>query len=289
MNAKFILLTPVYKDWKNLEKLLAKINVLFLKKLKSNFDLIIIDDCSNEKVNLRKFKFSKINKINVIKLNNNLGSQRAIAMGLKYVQKFYLKNYKLIIMDSDGQDNPNGILKMITKSKDFDSSVVARRGQRKEDLWFKMFYEVYCFFIFFFTFKKLRYGNFCVLKNTDVQKILKDKNLWSAFPPTLSINIKNIRSVTINREKRFSGNSKVNFGGLFFHALKVFSVLRYRIIFTSLLYLLISYFTLFNNFFLFLMIIIIPIFVLNLSNFTMSFYNKDNLIKNFKKIKVIKF
>jgi len=178
---------------------------------------------------------------------------------------------------------------MITKSKDFDSSVVARRGQRKEDLWFKMFYEVYCFFIFFFTFKKLRYGNFCVLKNTDVQKILKDKNLWSAFPPTLSINIKNIRSVTINREKRFSGNSKVNFGGLFFHALKVFSVLRYRIIFTSLLYLLISYFTLFNNFFLFLMIIIIPIFVLNLSNFTMSFYNKDNLIKNFKKIKVIKF
>ena len=37
------------------------------------------------------------------------------------------------------------------------------------------------------------------------------------------------------------------------------------------------------------MIIIIPIFVLNLSNFTMSFYNKDNLIKNFKKIKVIKF
>ena len=252
MNAKFILLTPVYKDWKNLEKLLAKINVLFLKKLKSNFDLIIIDDCSNEKVNLRKFKFSKINKINVIKLNNNLGSQRAIAMGLKYVQKFYLKNYKLIIMDSDGQDNPNGILKMITKSKDFDSSVVARRGQRKEDLWFKMFYEVYCFFIFFFTFKKLRYGNFCVLKNTDVQKILKDKNLWSAFPPTLSINIKNIRSVTINREKRFSGNSKVNFGGLFFHALKVFSVLRYRIIFTSLLYLLISYFTLFNNFFYFL-------------------------------------
>ena len=47
-------------------------------------------------------------------------------------------------MDSDGQDNPKGILKMINiadKEKRF--SIAANRGQRSEALWFKIFYEIY--------------------------------------------------------------------------------------------------------------------------------------------------
>ena len=44
MKAKLIILTPVYNDWKNLDKLLSKINKLFLNKIKQKFDLIIVDD-----------------------------------------------------------------------------------------------------------------------------------------------------------------------------------------------------------------------------------------------------
>lgn len=287
MKAKFIILTPVYKDWNNLKKLLVKINVLFSKKLQSNFDLIVVDDCSNQQINLKKLRVSKVKKIKIIKLTENLGSQKAIAIGIKLVQKIYSKNYKLIIIDSDGQDNPSGILKMIIKSKNFNSSVVARRGQRKEDLCFKIFYEIYCFSIFILSLRKIRYGNFSILKDVDVKKISLDKNLWSAFPPTLAINVKNISSVTINREKRFSGKSKVNFLGLFYHALKVFSVLRYRIFFTTLLYTILSYIILYKSIFPLFPIILILIISLNLSNFIISYLNKKNLNKNFKK-KILK-
>ena len=51
MKEKIILLTPVYNDWKSLSKLLIKINNIFDKKLKSKFELIIINDCSKEKYN----------------------------------------------------------------------------------------------------------------------------------------------------------------------------------------------------------------------------------------------
>ena len=54
MKAKIIILTPVYKDWKNLNKLLSKINRLFLYKIKQKFDLIIIDDYSLEKYEIKK-------------------------------------------------------------------------------------------------------------------------------------------------------------------------------------------------------------------------------------------
>ena len=45
MKEKIILLTPVYNDWKSLAKLLVKINKVFDKKLKSKFELLIINDC----------------------------------------------------------------------------------------------------------------------------------------------------------------------------------------------------------------------------------------------------
>ena len=96
MKSKILILTPVYKDWNNLYKLLIKVNKIFKDILVQKFDLVVIDDFSNENIDLKKFKFSNIQKVKVIKLSKNVGSQRAIAIGLKFIQKFYQKNYNLI-------------------------------------------------------------------------------------------------------------------------------------------------------------------------------------------------
>ena len=85
---------------------------------------------------------------------------------------------------------------------------MARRGQRKESNWFKFFYEIYCFLILLLSFKKIRFGNFSLLNFKDVNKILKDNNLWNAFPPTLSLNLNKMSFITIDRDKRYSGYQK---------------------------------------------------------------------------------
>ena len=174
MKAKLIILTPVFNDWKNLDKLLTKINKLFHYKIKQKFDLIIVDDNSTEKIIFLKSKFRKINNVKILKNSSNLGSQRSIAIGLMYIKKIYNKNYNLIVIDSDGQDNPLGITKLIEKFNQNNCCVVARRGQRKESNWFKFFYEVYCFLILILSLKKIRFGNFSLLSFKDVSKIEKN-------------------------------------------------------------------------------------------------------------------
>jgi len=289
MKPKILILTPVFKDWQNLKMLLIKINMIFTKKIKQRFDLLVVDDDSRQKINYKKFKFSKINKLKIIKLSNNLGSQRAIAVGLKFIQKIYIKNYNVIIIDSDGQDNPSGILKLLKKNNITKSPLAVRRGQRKEPWWFKIFYELYCLTVFIFSLKKIRHGNYSLLSFSCVNKILKDDGIWNAFPPTLSNNFKNLSFITIDREKRYSGNSKMNFFGLFYHALRVFSVLKFRILIFSIIYLIGLYIFLIEKYILVFFFLAIFLFLFNLINFILSLNSKRNYLKNYKKIKVYGF
>lgn len=289
MKAKFIILTPVYNDWKNLNNLLSKINKLFINKVKQKFDLIVVDDSSKEKIIFRKQNFQSIKNIRILKNYENLGSQRSIALGLRYIKKIYRNNYQLIIIDSDGQDNPDGILKLIKKFNKTNSCVVAKRGQRRESLWFKICYEIYCLLIYILSFKKIRFGNFSILKFEDVNNILRDNNLWGAFPPTLSLNLKKISFITIDREKRYSGNSKMNFFGLFYHAMRVFSVLRFKVLFVSFFYFIILFLTIPQKYVVVFLIVLFLLFLMNASNFILSFNNKINFYKNFKKVKVLSY
>ena len=284
MKLKFVVLTPVYNDWKNLNKLLIKINNIFFNKIKQKFDLIVVDDFSTEKNILKKSKFKSIKNIKILQNCENLGSQRSIALGVKYIKKFYSSNCQIIVIDSDGQDNPTGILKLIDKNKKTNTSVVAKRGQRKESLWFKIFYEIYCILTFVLTLKTVRFGNYSLLKFNDLNKILTDGNLWNAFPATLSLSLPKVSSVTIDREKRYSGKSKINFFGLIFHALRVFSVLRFKILYSSIIYLGIIYLFLKDYFFL-LIIFLFFFFFLNIFNFTFSLFIIKNLKNNFNNIK----
>ena len=65
MKPKFIILTPVYNDWVNLNKLLIKINNIFLTKIKQKIDLIVIDDFSSQKSLLKKSKFKSIKNLKI--------------------------------------------------------------------------------------------------------------------------------------------------------------------------------------------------------------------------------
>ena len=288
MKSNIIILTPVYNDWKNLEKLLKKINKIFLKKLKSKFELIVVNDCSQEIYNYKKLKLKTISKINFISLYKNVGSQRAIAIGIRYLSNIYRKkNFKTIIIDSDGQDNPNIISKLLAISKQKPSfSIAINRGQRKESNLFRIFYELYCLIIRVFYFKKIRFGNFSLINSIHLKKIGNKSDLWCAFPPTLSKNINQIVHLTVNREKRYGGESKMNFFGLIRHAWRVFSALRFRVLISSIIYIFLSYVIFYEKNQMFFFLIFFSLLIFNIINFSQSFKNKDNFTKNYKKAKI---
>jgi len=166
------------------------------------------------------------------------------------------------------------------------NSIAVRRRQRKEPVWFKIFYELYCFLIIIFSYKKIRFGNFSLLNFVDLKKVSIQNDLWSAYPPTLSNTINNLNFINADREKRFGGKSKMNFFGLIFHALRVFSALKVRIFFISSFYFVISYLLFLSKYNLYFIFLSFSILTLNLTNFIISFRNKEKFLENFRKIKI---
>ena len=87
---KYIFLVPLYNDWESLILLLTKIN----EEIKSNnkiADIVVVNDCST--VLTPTFSsLSNINKINILNLKSNLGSQKAISI---LVEHLILKDYIL--------------------------------------------------------------------------------------------------------------------------------------------------------------------------------------------------
>ena len=68
------------------------------------------------KMNLKKNK--NIIKFNILNLSQNISSQRAIAIAINHLKKNNdYKNKDIIIMDADGQDDPNTIIDLIKMNK----------------------------------------------------------------------------------------------------------------------------------------------------------------------------
>ena len=168
-------------------------------------------------------------------------------------------------------------------------SLVIDRGQRKEPLWFKFFYEFYCILIQFFCAKKIRFGNYSLLISKHLKKISLQQELWSAFPPTVLKTIDYLIHLTLDRDKRYSGDSKMNFFGLIFHALKVFSALRYNVLIFSTIYSILFYFLFYESKNLIFFSLIFGLLIFNFINFLISFNNKENFLNAFGKIKIKTF
>ncbi len=82
--AKYLFLIPLYNDWRSLNLLLKKINFEMSKK-KQVAEVIILNDASDTINNISKKKLFFLEKIKIINLKTNLGSQKAISIGLKYL------------------------------------------------------------------------------------------------------------------------------------------------------------------------------------------------------------
>lgn len=219
----YTIILPTYNDWKSLSILLYQIEKN-LNNTKNIYKVLIIDDNSSEKngYNLNKNKFFK--EIKIISLKKNVGSQKAIATGLKFISN--LKNKKernFIIMDSDGEDDPKkikDIIKLIDKNPNIET-ITMKRTLRKESFFFSILYEIHLIVTILFTLKYIRFGNFSFLNKKVINEITKKKELWLAYSATLKKYFNSNNSISAPRRKRISGKSKMSYFGLIIHSLNI--------------------------------------------------------------------
>ena len=86
----YTIILPTYNDWKSLSVLLGQIE-RHLKSTNEKYKILIINDNSSEK-NYFKLNINNFFKeIKILNLKKNIGSQKAIATGLKYISKYKKK------------------------------------------------------------------------------------------------------------------------------------------------------------------------------------------------------
>ena len=214
--------------------LLNKINNE-IKSLNKTAEVFIIDDKSSVKAPEFSF-FSNINKINILHLSENLGSQKAISIGLQYLRN---TNEEMIItvLDSDGEDDVTKVPSMILAAEnDKQKVIVSSRTKRQEMFIFKILYFLHKVLIFTFTLKWISFGNFSSFHSKQLNKILFNDSSWLAFSSCVSKNCE-IKKVNAERKKRLIGASKLSFFNLVSHSLRVGAVFFLRSILLSSLYL----------------------------------------------------
>ena len=272
---------PLYDDWENLKILLEKIETK-IQKLDDQFDVIILNDFSSIKCDISFKNLQKVKQLKIINFNKNIGSQRAIAIGLKYIFQNSENNEEkiIILMDSDGQDDPEILDKIIEINKKFPNEIITiNRTRRNEVMWFKILYELHYYTLILFSGHIVRYGNYSLISSDKLKKLLLAGDLWAAYPAAISKSFKKTYKIFHERKKRYSGKSKMNLHGLFRHSARVFSVFKYKILIFSFIYSTV-FFLLGPTFYFFIFILIVA----NISTFLISHNNKRKLDENFNSI-----
>ena len=120
---KFSIVIPIYKEKKNLPKLISSLKRT-LVKYKNKYEIIFVDDDSNDGSD-KIFKKKKSKKIRLlIRKEKPRDLSKSVVYGFNRS-----RNDNLIVMDGDLQHNPRDLHKLIAKFKKTDCDIVI--GSRK--------------------------------------------------------------------------------------------------------------------------------------------------------------
>ncbi len=290
MKKNYVIL-PTFNDWKSLNKLLSIIDKS-LKKTNVQLTILIINDGSTDKPVLFTNKLKNIKRIFLINLKENLGSQKAIFIGLKYLQNQIKSKHSssiISVMDSDGEDNPKKLIKLImTAGQNPNHIVFAARSKRTESLFLKILNTIRLTLTYILTGYFINFGNYSSFSIKNLKKVLSNDNLFIAYSSGVLKNCQNIFYIKVDKNKRYFGNSKVNFNFLISHSLGIIAVFYKKVFLRTLLIALVLILIIGNLNFKMLIIIIFSFLNLLLLLYYKFFQPKkvfSNYIRNKLKIK----
>ena len=284
---KFVILIPIYNDWKSLFKLIEQID-LEIREWNSNVSIFIINDASTEERSLNELTLKNIKSIKFINMKNNQGHARCYAAGLKFLTEKEDFDY-VILMDGDGEDRPNELNLLFQKIKENPSkTVTANRIKRSEGMIFKLMYEFHKILAYVFTGKLIKFGNYGCLPKESALKLVQQASIWSSYSGTLTKVIDNRVSIPSFRGARYFGPSQMNFFNLLIHSFSIIAVFKGSVVFRSILFIFFYLFFVFNNL---TFITLIPILLIVIFLFTIlkissreSIHQLNNSLENIRSI-----
>ena len=221
-----VVLIPVFNDWESLGLVVRQLDdVLAAQGFEA--EVLVVDDGSTSSCPESTWSgdFQAIRALDVLALRCNLGHQRAIAMGLCYVDEN--RDYDaVLIMDGDGEDAPADALRLLRKylGTAGNQIVFAERTRRSEGLVFRAGYAVFKGMHWLLTGNRIRVGNFSIVPRKAVHRLTAVSELWNHYAAAVYKSRAAFTTIPTQRASRLAGRSKMHFIALVVHGLSALSV-----------------------------------------------------------------
>ncbi len=221
-----VILLPVFNDWEAFEMLLERLDaILFRERVEA--DVLVVDDGSSLPGGTPCCGggFAAIRQLRVLRLRRNLGHQRAIAVGLAYVEAKWPCR-AVVVMDSDGEDDPRDVPRLLEEcqAQQYQKIVFAERSKRSESWLFRVFYALYQLLHRLLTGQRVRVGNFSVIPRPRLTSLVAVAELWNHYAAAVFKSRQPCCRVAACRAPRLAGRSRMNFVSLVIHGLSAISV-----------------------------------------------------------------
>lgn len=219
-----IVLTPVYNDWDVLKLLLQRLDAEFSASGLSA-SVIAVNDGSQLPISLSGLSFSSIRTLEVLHLRRNLGHQRAIAVGLAFVEA-NLRCSAVVVMDADGEDRPEDAMRLVNewRKQTSDKLVFALRERRSEGGVFRIFYALYRWLFKGLTGQAIQVGNFSLIPRSLLRRLVAVSEIWNHYASGVQRAKVPCVYLPTDRGKRLTGRSTMSFVSLLTHGMSAISV-----------------------------------------------------------------
>lgn len=204
---KISVVTPVYKAEKIIEELVRRL-IFELEKIANEFEIILVEDGSPD----ASWKIIETvcildKRIKGIKLSRNFGQHYAITAGLDHATGNWI-----IVMDCDLQDRPEEIPLLYKKAKEGFDIVVARRKERTDGFFKKIFSKLFYGILSYLTGTShdSSVANFGIYDSKVIQALQKLREPIRYFPTMVRWVGFNKSFVDVEHGERFYGKTTYN-------------------------------------------------------------------------------
>ena len=159
----------------------------------------------------------------IVRLKRNCGHQTAVWVGLTLAAA-EPRYAGAVVMDSDGEDRPEDIARLIAAVGPDCDAAAARRGRRRESLSFRLFYRIYRTFFGLMTGRVIRFGNFCALGRRAMLRLAAMQETRIHLAAALIKSRLRRAEIPCDRGARYQGRSRMNFTDLALHGLRAVAV-----------------------------------------------------------------
>jgi hypothetical protein len=218
-------IAPVYRDVQSYLLLRERVRAVLEADptQRGEVRFVVLDDTAGQDPEVSRL--AECADVTVLQPPFNLGHQRAIVYALRKTLPKIADEDTVITLDADGEDRPEDIPRMLAALPERSSAdqriVLALRTKRNESLPFKLMYRLFRLLFRALTGTTVQTGNFATMPGAVAKRVVLHPTFDLAYSSTILALDLPIEYVPCERGERYAGRSKMTYGKLAMHGVRM--------------------------------------------------------------------